>query len=225
VLSGPVAGRLIRGLGSRPTLIAGMTLAALLFAALSPPAAVARPALLLPGLGLLGLALGCVQVSGTHLLVDSAPAAASGSVNGLQGVAVQTGGALGVAVLGALMSAVGVSAFRGTLSAHGIAAGGPAAAARISSDVPQAVAPPLPHLTAAAGETVRRATESAFTTGLHAVFLTCAAVLATGLAAGLAGGTASRARKDSGRTRCSPVSSDEQNGRLPRTAPGSFKPC
>jgi DHA2 family multidrug resistance protein-like MFS transporter len=159
-----------------------MALAALLFAALSLHGVLVQAALLLPGLALLGLALGCVQVAGTHLLVGSAPDEAVGSVNGLQGVAIQTGGALGVAVLGALMSTVGVSAFRATLSRDGIAAAarGPAAAARISSDVPQAIAPPLGHLSAAAAEAVRQAAAAAFTTGLHTVFLACAGALAGG---------------------------------------------
>ncbi|MGW5423744.1 MFS transporter [Streptomyces sp. NPDC003943] len=111
IVSSPLAGALITRFGPRVPLVGGMVCTAVaMFGMIS----------LTPGTGtltmslwfaLLGLGLAPVMVGATEVIVGNAPLELSGVAGGLQQAAMQVGGALGTAVLGAVMSSKVSSAF------------------------------------------------------------------------------------------------------------------
>jgi len=83
----------------------GMVLAAVAMFGLSRLGATSSPNDTIAWFVLLGLGLSPVMVGATNVIVGNAPVALAGVASGLQSTAMQLGGALGTAVLGALMSA------------------------------------------------------------------------------------------------------------------------
>lgn len=120
IVSSPVAGMLITKFGPRVPLVGGMVCTA---------AAMFGMSTLSPGSGtfvmsvwflLLGMGLAPVMVGATEVIVGNAPLELSGVAGGLQQAAMQVGGALGTAVLGAVMSAKVSSDLAGNWSDAGI---------------------------------------------------------------------------------------------------------
>ena len=68
-------------------------------------------ALLVTGTSLLGLGVGPVGTLGTDIVVDAAPPERAGAASALSETATELGGALGIAVLGS----IGTAVYRGTL--------------------------------------------------------------------------------------------------------------
>ncbi|MFD7557993.1 MFS transporter [Streptomyces sp. NPDC059835] len=104
IIGSPLAGAAITKVGPRIPLVAGMVATA---------AACFGMAQLTPGTGtltmslwfaLLGLGLAPVMVGATEVIVGNAPLELSGVAGGLQQAAMQVGGSLGTAVLGAVMA-------------------------------------------------------------------------------------------------------------------------
>ncbi|MGW7101578.1 MFS transporter [Streptomyces sp. NPDC054883] len=104
IIGSPLAGAAITKIGPRIPLVAGMVATA---------AACFGMAQLTPGTGtmvmslwfaLLGLGLAPVMVGATEVIVGNAPLELSGVAGGLQQAAMQVGGSLGTAVLGAVMA-------------------------------------------------------------------------------------------------------------------------
>lgn len=104
IIGSPLAGIAITKVGPRIPLVAGMVATA---------AACFGMAQLTPGTGtavmslwfaLLGLGLAPVMVGATEVIVGNAPLELSGVAGGLQQAAMQVGGSLGTAVLGAVMA-------------------------------------------------------------------------------------------------------------------------
>ena len=84
---------------------AGMTLAAVALFGLSGLGASSSPNDTIVWFILLGLGLSPVMVGATDVIVGNAPVELAGVAGGLQSTAMQVGGTLGTAVLGAIMSA------------------------------------------------------------------------------------------------------------------------
>ncbi|WP_406860707.1 MFS transporter [Streptomyces sp. HUAS MG47] len=104
IVSSPLAGALITKFGPRIPLVGGMVCtAAAMFGmiSLTPETGTLTMSL---WFALLGLGLAPVMVGATEVIVGNAPLELSGVAGGLQQAAMQVGGALGTAVLGAVMS-------------------------------------------------------------------------------------------------------------------------
>ena len=111
IVSSPLAGALITKFGPRVPLVGGMVCtAAAMFGMISLSADTSTLTMSL-WFALLGLGLAPVMVGATEVIVGNAPLELSGVAGGLQQAAMQVGGALGTAVLGAVMSSKVSSAF------------------------------------------------------------------------------------------------------------------
>ncbi|MCH0542046.1 MFS transporter [Streptomyces sp. MUM 203J] len=120
IVSSPLAGALITRFGPRIPLVGGMVFtAAAMFGMLSLASETGTFATSL-WFALLGLGLAPVMVGATEVIVGNAPLELSGVAGGLQQAAMQVGGALGTAVLGAVMSSKVSADFAGNWTAAGI---------------------------------------------------------------------------------------------------------
>ncbi|MFF0432336.1 MFS transporter [Streptomyces sp. NPDC004327] len=111
IVSSPLAGALITKFGPRVPLVGGMVCTAVAMfgmITLTPGTGTLTMSL---WFGLLGLGLAPVMVGATEVIVGNAPLELSGVAGGLQQAAMQVGGALGTAVLGAVMSSKVSTAF------------------------------------------------------------------------------------------------------------------
>ncbi|MDT9692210.1 MFS transporter [Streptomyces sp. P9(2023)] len=120
IVSSPLAGALITRFGPRIPLVGGMVCTAVaMFGMMTLSAGTSTFATSL-WFALLGLGLAPVMVGATEVIVGNAPLELSGVAGGLQQAAMQVGGALGTAVLGAVMSSKVSSAFEENWAAAGI---------------------------------------------------------------------------------------------------------
>jgi EmrB/QacA subfamily drug resistance transporter len=103
IVGSPLAGVLITKLGPRVPLAGGMALTALAMYGMSTLAANTGSGVMSLWFALLGLGLAPVMVGATEVIVGNAPMELSGVAGGLQQAAMQIGGSLGTAVLGAVM--------------------------------------------------------------------------------------------------------------------------
>ncbi|MEU4065374.1 MFS transporter [Streptomyces wedmorensis] len=104
IVSSPLAGALITKFGPRVPLVGGMVCTAVaMFGMITLSSGTGTVAMSL-WFALLGLGLAPVMVGATEVIVGNAPLELSGVAGGLQQAAMQVGGALGTAVLGAVMS-------------------------------------------------------------------------------------------------------------------------
>ncbi|MFF3018679.1 MFS transporter [Streptomyces sp. NPDC057939] len=105
IIGSPLAGAAITKVGPRVPLVAGMVATAAAcfgMARLTPDTGTLTMSL---WFALLGLGLAPVMVGATEVIVGNAPLELSGVAGGLQQAAMQVGGSLGTAVLGAVMAA------------------------------------------------------------------------------------------------------------------------
>src|SRR5579859_1468850 len=105
IVGAPLAGAAISRIGPRIPIVAGMTLAAVALFGLSGLGAASSPNDTIVWFILLGLGLSPVMVGATDVIVGNAPVKLAGVAGGLQSTAMQVGGTIGTAVLGAIMSA------------------------------------------------------------------------------------------------------------------------
>ncbi|MET7472843.1 MFS transporter [Streptomyces sp. NPDC005648] len=104
IVGSPLAGVLITKLGPRVPLAGGMAATAIAMYGMSTLQTDTGSALMSLWFGLLGLGLAPVMVGATEVIVGNAPMELSGVAGGLQQAAMQIGGSLGTAVLGAVMA-------------------------------------------------------------------------------------------------------------------------
>ncbi len=180
IVGSPLAGAVISRTGPRLPIAAGMAMAAAALFGLSHLGAAASPNDTIVWFVLLGLGLSPVMVGATDVIVGNAPEELAGVAGGLQSTAMQVGGTLGTAVLGAVMSAK----ISGVLPASWHAAHLPALTtaqlAQVKSAVSVGIAP-VPHGTPAqAASAITRISHAAFTAGMHSAFLVGAAVALAG---------------------------------------------
>lgn len=120
IVSSPLAGALITKFGPRIPLVGGMVCtAAAMFGMITLTEGTGTLAMSI-WFALLGLGLAPVMVGATEVIVGNAPLELSGVAGGLQQAAMQVGGALGTAVLGAVMSSKVSGDFAGNWTAAGI---------------------------------------------------------------------------------------------------------
>ncbi|WP_369200615.1 MFS transporter [Streptomyces sp. PU-14G] len=196
IVASPLAGTVITKVGPRIPLVAAMVLTAVAMFGLSSLDADSGMGITSVWFAILGLGLAPVMVGATEVIVGNAPLQHAGVAGGLQQAAMQVGGSLGTAVLGAVM------------------------ASRVGSELPQqwaeaklpqlpeqkeealkkaaevGMAPPAPKGTPAqVAETIEHVVHGSFISGMGLAFV-CAGIVAV-LAAGVAVFT-SRGTNDAG---------------------------
>jgi len=180
IVGSPLAGALISKLGPRLPLVAGMLMAAIAMAGLSRLGAASSPNDTIAWFVLLGLGLSPVMVGATNVIVGNAPVALAGVASGLQSTAMQLGGALGTAVLGALMSAKISSTLPAAWHAAHLPALSTAQLAQVKGAVSVGVAPVTHSTPAGAAGVITQISHDAFVAGMHNAFLLAAAMAGAG---------------------------------------------
>ncbi|MHC3472201.1 MFS transporter [Streptomyces sp. 7R007] len=104
IVGSPLAGAMITKLGPRIPLAGGMAATAIAMYGMSTLETDTGSAAMSLWFALLGLGLAPVMVGATEVIVGNAPMELSGVAGGLQQAAMQIGGSLGTAVLGAVMA-------------------------------------------------------------------------------------------------------------------------
>ncbi|MFJ9378853.1 MFS transporter [Streptomyces sp. NPDC101455] len=104
IVGSPLAGAAITKLGPRIPLAGGMAATAIAMYGMSTLTSDTSSAVMSIWFALLGLGLAPVMVGATEVIVGNAPMELSGVAGGLQQAAMQIGGSLGTAVLGAVMA-------------------------------------------------------------------------------------------------------------------------
>ncbi|MFF3335442.1 MFS transporter [Streptomyces sp. NPDC002888] len=104
IVGSPLAGAMITKLGPRVPLAGGMAATAIAMYGMSTLETDTGSAVMSLWFALLGLGLAPVMVGATEVIVGNAPMELSGVAGGLQQAAMQIGGSLGTAVLGAVMA-------------------------------------------------------------------------------------------------------------------------
>jgi len=104
IVSSPIAGALITRFGPRGPLVVSMTLTTVAMWGLSGLEVGTGTVEMSVWFALLGFGLGPVMVGATEVIVGNAPIEHAGVAGGLQQAAMQVGGSLGTAVLGAVMA-------------------------------------------------------------------------------------------------------------------------
>ncbi|MEV6014798.1 MULTISPECIES: MFS transporter [unclassified Streptomyces] len=141
IVGSPLAGLAITKLGPRIPLASGMAATAIAMYGMSTLKADTSSGLMSIWFALLGFGLAPVMVGATEVIVGNAPMELSGVAGGLQQAAMQIGGSLGTAVLGAVMA----SKVDNDLAGNWVAAGLPkltdAQEALASQAVQQGAAP------------------------------------------------------------------------------------
>ncbi|WP_318211009.1 MULTISPECIES: MFS transporter [unclassified Streptomyces] len=122
IVSSPLAGALITKFGPRVPLVGGMVCTAVAMFGMITLSAGTGTFVMSLWFALLGLGLAPVMVGATEVIVGNAPLELSGVAGGLQQAGMQVGGALGTAVLGAVMSSKVSDAFEGNWKDAGIQA-------------------------------------------------------------------------------------------------------
>src|SRR5215469_8675084 len=185
IVGAPLAGTVITKVGPRIPIVAGMTLAAVALFGLSSLSATSSPNDTIVWFILLGLGLSPVMVGATDVIVCNARVELAGVAGGLQSTAMQIGGTLGTAVLGAVMSA----RISSLLPASWLAAHLPpltgAQQAAVQSAVSVGAAPVTSSTPPQVARVITDISHAAFASGMHTAFLVAAAVALAGALIGL----------------------------------------
>jgi hypothetical protein len=129
---------------------------------------------------LLGLGLSPVMVGATNVIVGNAPVELAGVAGGLQSTAMQLGGALGTAVLGAVMSAKIAAVLPASWHAAHLPALSAAQLAGVKSAVSVGAAPVTAGTPSPLAAAIVRISHATFAAGMHDAFLVAAAVALVG---------------------------------------------
>jgi EmrB/QacA subfamily drug resistance transporter len=173
IVASPIAGILIGKLGPRVTIAGGMLITAVAMFLMSRLGVEAQFMDSAIPFVLLAFGLSPVFVGATEIIVGNAPEELAGVAGGVQNSAMQVGGALGTAVLGAIVAAKVSSVLPGYL---GQAAAGlpPAQLEGLKAAASVGMAPP--GLSGPAASVITNASHLSFMDGLHLGFLVSTAV-------------------------------------------------
>src|SRR6266581_138697 len=185
IIGSPISGTLISKLGPRIPLVAGMALAAVAMFGLSRLGAASSPDQTIAWFVMLGLGLSPVMVGATNVIVGNAPVELAGVAGGLQSTAMQLGGALGTAVLGAVMSAKISSALPASWHAAHLPALTTTQLAEVKSAVSVGLAPVTRGTPPQLASAITNISHATFAAGMHNAFLVAAAVALAGAAIAL----------------------------------------
>jgi predicted MFS family arabinose efflux permease len=180
IVGAPRAGLVITKIGPRVPMVAGMLIAAAALFGLSRIGLAASLNDTILWFALLGLGLSPVMVGATEVIVGNAPVQLAGVASGLQSTAMQVGGTIGTAVLGAVMAAKVNSALPAKWAAAHLPALSPTQLDGVKSLATVGVAPVQKGVPAQLEALIASVTHSAFISGMTASFLVACAVAIAG---------------------------------------------
>ena len=195
IVGSPIAGLLIGRIGPRVPIVGGMVCTAVAMFGMSALHTDTNTGLLSLWFVLLGLGLSPVIVGATEVIVGNAPVELAGVAGGLQQSAMQVGGTLGTAVLGAVMAARVDSVLPGKWAAAKLPAVSPQDYPGLKQAVQVGIAPVPKGTSAAAAQAMTQVAHASFLSGMSLAF-TVAAVVA--LMAGGVGLLTRRGATDAG---------------------------
>ncbi|MFE2355296.1 MFS transporter [Streptomyces parvulus] len=184
IVASPLAGAMITKVGPRIPLAGGMVCTALAMYGISTLQTDTGSAVMSIWFALLGLGLAPVMVGATEVIVGNAPMELSGVAGGLQQAAMQIGGSLGTAVLGAVMASKVDSDLAGNWADAGLPQLTPEQAHQASEAVQVGVAPVAPGTPEQVAAKIADVAHNTFIDGMSLASLVAAgvAVVAVGVA-------------------------------------------
>ncbi|MFJ4687918.1 MFS transporter [Streptomyces sp. NPDC088789] len=178
IVGSPLAGFMITKVGPRIPLAGGMVLTALAMYGMSTLETDTGSAVMSVWFALLGLGLAPVMVGATEVIVGNAPMELSGVAGGLQQAAMQIGGSLGTAVLGAVMASKVDSDLAGNWADAGLPPLSHAQQEQASEAVQVGVAPIAPGTPAEVAAQITDVAHDTFISGMSLASLVAAGVAA-----------------------------------------------
>ncbi|KUN39637.1 MFS transporter [Streptomyces longwoodensis] len=176
IVGSPLAGAMITKLGPRVPLAGGMLCTAVAMYGMSTLDTGTGSALMSLWFALLGLGLAPVMVGATEVIVGNAPMELSGVAGGLQQAAMQIGGSLGTAVLGAVMASKVDGDLPGNWKDAGLPPLTPGQLDQASEAVQVGVAPVQPNMPEAIAAKITDVAHDTFISGMSLASLVAAGV-------------------------------------------------
>ncbi|MGH3261377.1 MAG: MFS transporter, partial [Trebonia sp.] len=176
----PLSGVLITKVGPRFPMFVGMLLAAVALFGLSRLGVDSSLNDTILWFALLGLGLSPVMVGGTEVIVGNAEVELAGVASGLQSTALQVGGTIGTAVLGAVMSAKVDSLLPTRWAAAHLPALSPDNLAAVKSATTVGMAPVQHGTPTQVATAIADVTHATFVSGMTASFLVASVVAVVG---------------------------------------------
>ncbi|MFF5478040.1 MFS transporter [Streptomyces sp. NPDC012935] len=176
IVGSPLAGAMITKFGPRVPLAGGMALTAIAMYGMSTLETDTGSGIMSVWFALLGLGLAPVMVGATEVIVGNAPMELSGVAGGLQQAAMQIGGSLGTAVLGAVMASKVDSDLAGNWTSAGLPPLTAAQEAQASEAVQVGVAPLAPGTPDAIAAKITDVAHDTFISGMSLASLVAAGV-------------------------------------------------
>jgi EmrB/QacA subfamily drug resistance transporter len=176
MVGAPLSAPLVRRFGPRAVVGTGLLSTATGLAVLSRATPFTPLAVVLAAEVLIGLGIGQTTAPSTTLIMTNVPVARAGVGSAVNDVSRELGGALGIAVLGSILS----SAYRGAIGARlpaGLPSAVTAGAHRSVSDALLAVTNPHAHVPASQASAVVEAVRATFSAGFGAAMAAGAAML------------------------------------------------
>ncbi|MDJ0383921.1 MFS transporter [Streptomyces sp. G-G2] len=187
IIGSPLAGLAITKVGPRIPLVAGMVATAAACFGMSRLTPDTGTVTMSVWFALMGLGLAPVMVGATEVIVGNAPLELSGVAGGLQQAAMQVGGSLGTAVLGAVMANKVSSSFIGNWNGAHLPPLTPEQADQATSAVTVGVAPVPEGAPAELAKAITSVAHDTFVSGMNTAFVVAGVVAV--LAAVVAGFT------------------------------------
>ncbi|MEU6282184.1 MFS transporter [Streptomyces sp. NPDC047028] len=178
IVGSPLAGAMITKLGPRIPLAGGMVATAVAMYGMSTLTAGTGSGVMSVWFALLGLGLAPVMVGATEVIVGNAPMELSGVAGGLQQAAMQIGGSLGTAVLGAVMASKVDSDLPGNWAGAGLPKLTPAQLHQASEAVQVGAAPVTKGMPATMVAKITEVAHHTFISGMSLASLVAAGVAA-----------------------------------------------
>ncbi|MFI5556347.1 MFS transporter [Streptomyces sp. NPDC051738] len=176
IVGSPLAGAMITKLGPRIPLAGGMAATAIAMYGMSTLETDTGSGIMSLWFALLGLGLAPVMVGATEVIVGNAPMELSGVAGGLQQAAMQIGGSLGTAVLGAVMASKVDSDLAGNWTSAGLPPLTAAQEAQASEAVQVGVPPLAPGTPDAIAAKITDVAHDTFISGMSLASLVAAGV-------------------------------------------------
>ncbi|MGW6471024.1 MFS transporter [Streptomyces nigra] len=176
IVGSPLAGAMITKVGPRVPLAGGMALTALAMYGMSTLDTNTGSGVMSLWFALLGLGLAPVMVGATEVIVGNAPLELSGVAGGLQQSAMQVGGSLGTAVLGAVMASKVDSDLPGNWTDAGLPPLAPEQLEGAATAVQKGGAPVPPGTPEAIATKITNVAHDTFISGMSAASLVAAGV-------------------------------------------------
>ncbi|MFD4926219.1 MFS transporter [Streptomyces goshikiensis] len=177
IIGSPLAGAAITKVGPRVPLVAGMVATAVACFGMARLTAGTGTLTMSLWFALLGLGLAPVMVGATEVIVGNAPLELSGVAGGLQQAAMQVGGSLGTAVLGAVMAGTVSDSFGDNWAGAGLPPLTPEQAELAEKGVQVGIAPVPPQAPEPVVRAITGVAHDTFVSGMSTAF-TVAGVVA-----------------------------------------------